>query len=75
MVSNEQIQQGSGLGGMLRLVAMLLVLALAGLGVGVVLDVITLADAGDLAIKLAALAGIAGLASAAISVLTRTSSR
>ena len=75
MVSNEQIQQGSGLGGMLRLVAMLLVLALAGLGVGVVLDVITLADAGDLAIKLAALAGIAGLASAAIWVLTRTSSR
>ena len=65
----------SGLFGTLRLIAMMTVLAIAGLGVSAVLEVMPLAAVTELAIKLAALAAIVVVATVLIGLLMRGNRR
>ena len=64
-----QLSPWTGLGGSLRLLAMALVLVLAGLGVLTVLDVIPMAALGDIAVKTGLIGAIAAVAVVAFRVL------
>jgi hypothetical protein len=68
----EPVHLGSGLGGTLRVLAGLLVLVLATLGVLAVFDVIELATMGWWMLKIGALALIAAVACGVVWALTRT---
>jgi hypothetical protein len=70
-MSGEQVTRtDAGLGGVLRLLAALVVLVLAGLAGLVVLGVMPLDVFNNWAVKLAMLAGIGGVASVLMWVLT-----
>ena len=69
------VHQNSGLGGTVKLVTILAVLALACPSGLVVLDVIPLATMGELSVKLGLLTTIGVLTTAVIWLLTRTAQR
>ncbi len=60
---------GNGISGTLRLTAMALVALLAALGIGVVLDIISLQAFGEFAKRFALIGCISGLAFAALGLL------
>ena len=78
MMSYEKtgpVHHNSGLGGTVKLVLILAVLALACLSGLAVLDVISLGTMSEWAVKLGLLAAICALATAVIWLLTRTTER
>ena len=75
MTAIDYVQPRGGLPGTLRLLAIVAVLMLAGMGVLVVLDVVPLAAMSELSIKVGLLAAIAALSSVIIWVLMRINRR
>ncbi len=75
MVADTRELHSSGVGGALKLVALMAVLALAVLGSFVVLDVLPRAAFAEVSVKVLSLAAIAGLTSVAVWVLMRAGRR
>jgi hypothetical protein len=71
MDTHETAPQGGGLPGALKILAMLMVVAMASIAAGVVLEIVPVPSATDAAVKIAALGGIAAATAVVLWALGR----